>query len=59
MKTQKQYKTSLDRELFNLFREIYSDEGAAEDAVRDAKKAFSFIRHDSLYRAIGINEEIQ
>lgn len=58
MKTQKQYKTSLDRELFNLFKEIYSDEGAVEDAVIDAKKAFSYIRQDVLYRANSI-EEIQ
>lgn len=42
---------SLDEELLNVFQEVFSDDPAGyEEVVRDAKRAFAFIRKTELKR---------
>lgn len=48
MKTNR--RTPLEREMLNLFREIYHDEASQEEAVRDSMKAYSYIKQDVLKR---------
>ena len=51
MKTKaKSKRTSLDDELFKIFSDIFSEDVTYEE-VREAKKAFSMIRQDVLYRS--------
>ena len=41
----------LDNQLYNLFKDVYADEQLINETVRDAKKAFSYIKnHDAVYR---------
>lgn len=42
---------SVVRELRNLFKEIYPNEKEYEKAVKEAMKAFSWIKQDELYKA--------
>lgn len=48
MKTNK--RTPLEREMRNLFKEIYQDEDSQEEAVRDSMRAYSYIRQEALNR---------
>lgn len=42
---------SLDEDLLNVFKEVFSDDPAGYDeVVRDTKKAFAFIRKTELKR---------
>lgn len=51
MKTNRKPKSSLiDNQLYNLFKDVYEDNEEINSAVRDAKKAFSFIQRDAVYR---------
>lgn len=57
MKTNKTKKrTSIEREMFNLFKEIYEDEDSQEEAVRDSIRAYSYIRQEALNRNINPND---
>jgi hypothetical protein len=38
----------LDIELFNLFRDIYPDSESTEKAIREARKACSFLKKQNL-----------
>ena len=55
MKTKKH--TKVDQEMMNLFKEIYQDEDSYDSAVKDAKKAFSYVKQDVLYRSMDFNNQ--
>lgn len=42
--------SALDDELFKIFSDLFSDNTELIHTVRDAKKAFSLISQDALYR---------
>ena len=44
----------LDAELINAFKETFQDEGLFEEAINDARIAFSYVRKDVLWK----NEEL-
>lgn len=46
----KQRSSALDVELSQIFGDIIFDDILVEEAVREAKKAFTMIRQDVLYR---------
>lgn len=48
MKTNK--RTPLEKEMHNLFKEIYDDEASQEEAVRDSMRAYSYIKQEALNR---------
>jgi len=51
MKTNRKPKSSLvDNQLYNLFKNIYEDNEEIDSAVRDAKKAFSLVQKDAVYK---------
>ena len=50
MKTHKNTDRNKDTKLFNLFKEVLGDSDSAEEAVKDAKKAFLLIRQDAVYK---------
>lgn len=51
MKTKtNQRRSSTDDELFQIFGDIILDNMLLEEAVYDAKRAFTFIKQDALYR---------
>jgi hypothetical protein len=40
-----------EKQLFKIFSAVFSDDvEAVNEAMRDAKKAFTYIRQDALYR---------
>lgn len=50
MKTKrKQNSTTLDNELSGIFQSFYEDADQSDAAVREAKRAYSFIKQDVLY----------
>lgn len=40
----------IERELRALFKDIYADDELAEETVRDALTAYSYVKQDILYR---------
>ena len=51
MKTNKKTKRSpIERELRNLYMEVYNDDESAERAIRDSLRAHSLVKQDVLYR---------
>lgn len=51
MKTNKKTNRSpIERELRNLYMEIYNDDALTEEAVRDSLRAYSLVKQDILYR---------
>lgn len=51
MKTKtNQRRSSTDDELFQIFGDIILDDMLLEEAVYDAKRAFTLIKQDALYR---------
>ena len=53
----KQNTAATENELFNVFKEVYTDEESVNKAVSDAKKAFSLIQKDVLYKETFRDEE--
>lgn len=49
MKKRKQ-NTDIDKELYGAFRDYYPEGEEAENAIKDAKKAFTLFRQDRLQR---------
>ena len=40
----------IDQQLYNLFKDVFTDEEEIMEAIRDTKKAFSMVQADVLYR---------
>lgn len=58
MKTNKKINRSpIERELRNLYMEIYNDNELVEDAVRDSLRAYSLVKQDVLYRKSNKSKE--
>lgn len=58
MKTNKKTKRSpIERELRNLYMEVYDDDESAERAVRDSLRAYSLVKQDVLYRKSNKSDE--
>lgn len=36
--------------LYNLFKDVFTDEDEINEAVRDAKRAFTFVQRDALFK---------
>lgn len=53
MKTKK--RTPAEREILHIFKEIYQDEDSCNEAMREIKKAFSYVKQDALYRSMNFN----
>lgn len=47
MKTNKK---KLDAELYNIFSEVYDDEGTRQLAMKESKIAFRLIKQEALFR---------
>ncbi len=51
MKTNRKTRYSpLEKELLNIYNDIYPDELSCHKAVNDALRAYSFIKQDAVYR---------
>lgn len=58
MKTNKKINRSpIERELRNLYMEIYNDDELTEEAVRDSLRAYSLVKQDVLYRKSNKSKE--
>lgn len=42
----------LDTQLYNIFKEIYKDEEALQQAINESKIAYSCIKSDALFRTM-------
>lgn len=43
-------KKKLDVELYNIFRDVYDDEGKRQLAIKESKIAFKLIKQEALFR---------
>jgi hypothetical protein len=39
----------IDIHLYNIYKDLYTNEDEINTAVKDAKRAFTLIQHDALY----------
>lgn len=53
MKTKRKQNISVNNELYNIFRDICQNEETVSEYIRDARKAFSLVQKDALYRNEG------
>lgn len=42
----------LDTQLYNIFKEIYKDDSALQQAIKESKIAYSYIKQDALFRTM-------
>ncbi|HKC68539.1 MAG TPA: hypothetical protein VKG26_09925 [Bacteroidia bacterium] len=46
-----------DNQLYNLFKELFSNEDEINQAVKDAKITFSMLQQDAVYRERFLSDE--
>ena len=47
----------IDNQLYNLFKDVITDEDEINEAIKDAKKAFLLVQQDVVYKEQFLNEE--
>jgi hypothetical protein len=49
-------KRKIDKELYNIFSDIYLNEDDCQEALKESMKAYSIVKQDALFRSKTIHD---